>query len=82
MKQGFADVPLIVESAQVFETHHVAMLIAAGASAVVPYLAEEFAETEEPGGFENSRRHLWRSAQSSRTHGHLHARQLSQQPAL
>ncbi|HKM67857.1 MAG TPA: glutamate synthase large subunit [Candidatus Acidoferrum sp.] len=51
VKQGFADVPLIVESAQVFETHHVAMLLAAGANAVVPYLAEEFAETEEPGGF-------------------------------
>ena len=57
VKLGFADVPLIVESAQVFETHHVAMLLAAGASAVVPYLAEEFAETEEPGGFNK-----WRSA--------------------
>ncbi len=55
VKQGFADVPLIVESAQVFETHHVAMLLAAGASAVVPYLAEEFAETEEPGGFKKIR---------------------------
>jgi len=32
------DVPLIVESAQVFDTHHVALLIAAGATAVVPYL--------------------------------------------
>jgi len=50
VKQGFADVPLIVESAQVFETHHVAMLLAAGASAVVPYLAEQFAESEEPNG--------------------------------
>jgi len=55
VKLGFADVPLIVESAQVFETHHVAMLLAAGASAVVPYLAEEFAETEEPGGFKKVR---------------------------
>jgi len=27
------DVPLIVESAQVFDTHHVALLVAAGASA-------------------------------------------------
>ena len=55
VKLGFADVPLIVESAQVFETHHVAMLLAAGASAVVPYLAEEFAESEEPGGFKKFR---------------------------
>jgi len=53
VRQGFADVPLIVESAQVFDTHHVAMLLAAGASAVVPYLAEEFAESEEA---EDSRR--------------------------
>jgi glutamate synthase (ferredoxin) len=44
------DVPLIVESAQVFDTHHVALLIAAGATAVVPYLAEQFAESSEPGG--------------------------------
>jgi len=55
VRQGFADVPLIVESAQVFDTHHVAMLLAAGASAVVPYLAEEFAESEEPGGFKKVR---------------------------
>src|SRR5208283_4420103 len=40
---------------QVYDTHHVAMLIAAGASAVVPYLAEEFAELEEPGSFEKVR---------------------------
>ncbi|HTA60728.1 MAG TPA: glutamate synthase central domain-containing protein, partial [Candidatus Baltobacteraceae bacterium] len=55
VRQGYADVPLIVESAQVFETHHVAMLLAAGASAVVPYLAEEFAESEEPGAFKKVR---------------------------
>ena len=54
--QGLADIPLVVESAQIFETHHVAMLLAAGASAVVPYLAEEFAESEEPGGFVNVRK--------------------------
>src|SRR5580704_19230134 len=42
VEQGWADVPVIVETAQVFDTHHVAMLLAAGASAVVPYLAEEF----------------------------------------
>ena len=56
VKQGLAHVPLVVETAQVFETHHVAMLLAAGASAVVPYLAEDFAETEEPGGFDKVRK--------------------------
>ena len=53
---GWADVPLVVESAQIFDTHHVAMLLAAGASAVVPYLAEEFAEQEEPGAFDKVRK--------------------------
>ena len=50
VREGLWDVPLIVESAQVFDTHHVALLVAAGASAVVPYLAEQFAESLEPGG--------------------------------
>ena len=49
--QGLANVPLVVETAQVFDTHHVAMLLACGASAVVPYLAEDFAESEETGAF-------------------------------
>src|SRR5215468_861788 len=53
---GWADVPLVVESAQIFDTHHVAMLLAVGASAVVPYLAEEFAEQEEPGAFDKVRK--------------------------
>src|SRR6266699_3647666 len=53
--EGLSDVPLIVESAQVFDTHHVALLVAAGASAVVPYLADEFAESLEPGGLEKAR---------------------------
>src|SRR5262249_2900485 len=48
--EGLADVPLVVESAQVLDTHHVALLVAAGASAVVPYLAEQFAGEVEPGG--------------------------------
>ena len=48
--------PLVVESAQIFDTHHVAMLLAAGASAVVPYLAEEFAEQEELGAFDKFRK--------------------------
>ncbi len=50
VRGGHWDVPLIVESAQVFDTHHVALLIAAGASAVVPYLADHFAEAAERGG--------------------------------
>src|SRR5437660_10965541 len=50
VREGLWDVPLIVESAQVFDTHHVALLVAAGASAVVPYLADQFAESLEPGG--------------------------------
>jgi glutamate synthase domain-containing protein 2/glutamate synthase domain-containing protein 1/glutamate synthase domain-containing protein 3 len=53
--EGLWDVPLIVESAQVFDTHHVALLVAAGASAVVPYLADHFAESLEPGGTERTR---------------------------
>ena len=36
VRLGWWDVPLIVESAQVFDTHHVALLVASGASAVVP----------------------------------------------
>src|SRR5437588_72214 len=55
VREGLWDVPLIVESAQVFDTHHVALLVAAGASAVVPYLADEFAESLEPGGAEKAR---------------------------
>ena len=55
VREGLWDVPLIVESAQVFDTHHVALLLAAGASAVVPYLADQFAESLEPGGAEKAR---------------------------
>src|SRR5580692_2565238 len=55
VREGLWDLPLIVESAQVFDTHHVALLVAAGASAVVPYLADEFAESLEPGGADRMR---------------------------
>jgi glutamate synthase domain-containing protein 2/glutamate synthase domain-containing protein 1/glutamate synthase domain-containing protein 3 len=55
VREELWDVPLIVESAQVFDTHHVALLVAAGASAVVPYLAEQFAESLESGGTERMR---------------------------
>src|SRR5712691_5686208 len=54
VREGLWDVPLIVESAKVFDTHHVALLVAAGATAVVPYLADEFAESLEPGGAEKA----------------------------
>jgi glutamate synthase domain-containing protein 2/glutamate synthase domain-containing protein 1/glutamate synthase domain-containing protein 3 len=55
VREGLWDVPLIVESAQVFDTHHVALLVAAGASAVVPYLADQFAEALQAGGAERMR---------------------------
>ena len=55
VREGLWDVPLIVESAQVFDTHHVALLVAAGASAVVPYLADQFADSLAPGGAEKAR---------------------------
>ncbi len=50
VREGLWDVPLVVESAQVFDTHHVALLVANGASAVLPYLADQFADALEEGG--------------------------------
>src|SRR5260370_30994317 len=47
--------PVLSASAQVFDIHHAALLVAAGASAVVPYVADEFAESVEPGGTEKAR---------------------------
>jgi len=49
------DIPLVVETAQAFDTHHMALLVAAGATAVVPYLTEQFAEAEQPGGMSKVR---------------------------
>jgi glutamate synthase (ferredoxin) len=46
---GF-EIVLIVETGQVIETHHLAMLIAVGASAIFPYLALEMSEKLKPGG--------------------------------
>src|ERR1700733_1386739 len=43
-------IPLIIETGQVIETHHLAMLIAVGASAIFPYLALEMSEALKPGG--------------------------------
>ncbi len=43
-------IPIAVETGQVLDTHHVAMLIAAGASGVYPYLALEQASSLRPDG--------------------------------
>ncbi|MFY9530715.1 MAG: glutamate synthase large subunit [Candidatus Acidiferrales bacterium] len=50
VRSGAYDVPVVIETGQVVETHHVALLIAAGASAVFPYLALELAEIVKEGG--------------------------------
>jgi glutamate synthase (ferredoxin) len=55
IRAGGYRIPLVVESGQVIETHHVAMLIAVGASAVYPYLALELAANAEAGGAANYR---------------------------
>ncbi|MFZ3215002.1 MAG: glutamate synthase large subunit [Candidatus Acidiferrales bacterium] len=55
VRVGAHDVPVLVESGQVIETHHVALLVAVGASAVFPYLAMELAEILKPGGATNYR---------------------------
>ncbi len=44
------DTPILIETGQVIETHHIALLTAVGASAVVPYLAMELSESLKPGG--------------------------------
>jgi glutamate synthase domain-containing protein 2/glutamate synthase domain-containing protein 1/glutamate synthase domain-containing protein 3 len=47
---GCWDIPVIVESGQVIDTHHVALLVAAGAAGVFPYLALEQANVLRPDG--------------------------------
>ena len=49
VRDGAHDMPLIVETGQVIETHHIAMLIAVGASAVFPYLAMRALRRSETG---------------------------------
>ena len=41
VRRGAWNVPVILETGQVIDTHHVALLVAAGASAILPYLALE-----------------------------------------
>ncbi|HSK46293.1 MAG TPA: glutamate synthase large subunit [Candidatus Binatia bacterium] len=48
-------IPIVVETAQVIETHHVALLVAAGATAVMPFLAQQLAEKKIAGGAANYR---------------------------
>ena len=53
--RGAWRVPLMIESGQVIETHHLAPLVAAGACAVYPFLALELAERASAGGAERYR---------------------------
>ena len=48
VKAGAWDVPLVIETGQIIDIHHVALLIAAGASAVLPYAAMEQAMRLRP----------------------------------
>ena len=50
VRSGGHRIPIVVETGQAIETHHLALLIAVGASAVYPYLAMELAENIEEGG--------------------------------
>jgi glutamate synthase (ferredoxin) len=50
VQAGGWDVPLIIETGQVIDTHHAALLMAAGASAVMPYAAMEQAGRLRPDG--------------------------------
>src|SRR5258707_2285594 len=51
-----AEVPLIVETAQAFDTHHVALLLAAGAEGGVSYLSGDFWGGQGGGGGVKGRR--------------------------
>ncbi|HEY6248739.1 MAG TPA: glutamate synthase large subunit [Candidatus Angelobacter sp.] len=53
VEAGNFRVPLVVETAQVVETHHVAMLLAVGATAVCPFLALQLAEQHQENGVTN-----------------------------
>jgi len=53
VRAGQFRVPLVVETAQVIETHAVALLLATGATAVYPYLAMQLSEEHKAGGAQN-----------------------------
>ncbi len=52
---GNFHIPLVVETAQAFDTHHVALLLAVGASAVCPFLAQQLAQEHNSDGAANHR---------------------------
>ena len=49
-RSGNFHVPLVVETGQVIDTHHLALLLAVGASAVRPFLAMQLAAEMKPEG--------------------------------
>ncbi|MGE5724245.1 MAG: glutamate synthase large subunit, partial [Acidobacteriota bacterium] len=49
IEAGGWQIPLLVETGQVIDTHHLALLVAAGAAAVVPWLALELAAEKQHG---------------------------------
>src|SRR5262249_40143446 len=53
VRAGNFRVPLLVETAQAFDTHHVALLLAVGATAVCPFLALQLAEARVEGSAAN-----------------------------
>jgi glutamate synthase (ferredoxin) len=53
---GNSQRPLVVETAQALDTHHVAMLLAVGGTAVCPFLALDMAEAQTAGGAVNYQR--------------------------
>jgi glutamate synthase (ferredoxin) len=53
VQAGNFRVPLVVETAQAVETHHVALLLAVGATAVCPFLAIQLAEQHQTNGGAN-----------------------------
>jgi len=74
VRAGQFRVPLVVETAQVIETHAVALLLATGATAVYPYLAMQL--SEETQSWRRSELLLHRGQwfkESPIAHGHLHA---------
>ena len=50
IRQSGGNIPLLVETGQAFDAHHVALLVAVGAAAVHPYLALDLAGEMATGG--------------------------------
>ena len=53
VEAGNCHIPLVVETAQVIDTHHLALLLAVGATAVCPFLAIQLAEKAQTNGAAN-----------------------------